>query len=175
MKKGLVHIYTGDGKGKTTAAMGLAFRAAGHGKQVYILQFMKGWPTGEKVIADGIIFITYQRANQVTKFINQMTEAEKLKLKKETKKAWQTLWKEIKESDNEVFILDEVMAAISNDLLTVEEVAQLIKEKPETIELVLTGRDAPQALIDLADYVTEMKAIKHPLNKNISARKGIEF
>lgn len=175
MKNGLVHIYTGKGKGKTTAAMGLAFRALGHNKKIYILQFLKGRETGEKKTADGMSGITFERVNKITKFVFQMNKEEKEQLQKEVKEIWGQLQDITRHSDYEIIILDEIMGAISNDIVALADVIDLIKNRAGDKELILTGREAPQKLIDLADYVTEMKSLKHPFTDNISARQGIEF
>lgn len=175
MKQGLVHIYTGDGKGKTTAAIGLAVRAAGHNKRVYILQFLKARTTGELEIAKKLPMITFERTNISRKFIFQMNEEEKKELQEETEKAWNRLREITRESEYEIVIVDEIMGAIKNGLISLKEVIDLIKDKSPEKELILTGREAPDELIELADYVTEMKLIKHPYRKDIPARKGIEF
>lgn len=175
MKRGMVHIYTGDGKGKTTAAIGLAIRAAGHNKKVYILQFLKGRITGEREIADKLPMITFERANKSKKFVFQMNEREKEELISEISQTWDKLKKITRESKYEIIIIDEIMGAISNGLIGLEKVVELIKEKDSTKEIILTGRNAPEELIELADYVTEMRMVKHPYTENIPARKGIEF
>ncbi len=175
MKKGLVHIYTGKGKGKTTAAIGLALRALGHNKKVYILQFLKGKETGERKIAARMSGITFDRVNKDTKFVFQMNKEEKKQLQEEVKERWEQLKYIIIDSDYEIIILDEIMVAISNNIVKLESVVGLINNKAVDKELILTGRGVPQKLIKLADYVTEMKMLKHPFNHNIPARKGIEF
>jgi len=175
MKRGLIHIYTGDGKGKTTAAMGLALRASGYGLNILILQFLKARKTGERIAVENIKGITYKRANTSTKFTIQMSEQEKLNLKKEINQSWQRLKDNINKNDYDVIILDEIMAVISNKFLSLQQVKNFIEEKPRGIELLMTGRNAPCELIELADYVTEMKLIKHPFTENIIAREGIEF
>jgi len=175
VKKGLVHIYTGDGKGKTTAAMGLAFRASGYAYNICILQFLKARNTGEKLAAKNINDITYKRANTSTKFTIQMNEQEKNILKKEINISWNKLKQNISENNYDLLILDEIMAVINNNFLSVNQLENFINEKPRKLEVIMTGRKAPQELIEVADYVTEMKLIKHPFSKNIKARKGIEF
>jgi cob(I)alamin adenosyltransferase len=175
MEKGLVHIYTGDGKGKTTAAIGLIIRATGHQKKVYLLQFLKGRITGEMNILKDIPLITIKRPNKSGKFIFQMNEKEKAELKSEVHQAWQELVRITRTSGYEVIVIDEIMGAITNNLVTLEEVIELIQNRDKKKELILTGRNAPEGLIELADYVTEMKMIKHPYQQDIPARKGIEF
>lgn len=176
MKNGLVHIYTGDGKGKTTAALGLAFRAAGHEKKTYILQFLKGRKTGELNLINQISKIKLEKVNKTGKFYIQMNKKEKMELKNTTQQAWNNLrrWL-IDDQSFEIIILDELLGALHNKLVSIKQVITLIREKPSSKELILTGRGAPDELIEMADYVTEMKMVKHPYQKNISARKGIEF
>ena len=175
MKKGQVHIYTGDGKGKTTAAMGLAFRASAYDKKIYILQFLKGRKTGERLSAKKFDNITFERANKSKKFFIQMTDEEKKEQKQEIKKIWEKINGILKESDYEIIIFDEIMGAISNGMVEIEDVKKLIENKGEDKEFILTGRNAPEELIEMAGYVTEMKMIKHPFNNNVPARKGVEY
>ncbi|MFW6034678.1 MAG: cob(I)yrinic acid a,c-diamide adenosyltransferase [Halothermotrichaceae bacterium] len=174
MNKGLVHIYTGDGKGKTTAAVGLAVRAAGHNFQVYFLQFMKGMITGEKEISK-LSQINFRRANQSEKFYYQMNNNEKKKVQEEIKRIWDKVIDLSRDSIYNIIILDELMSVINNELLSVNKVIELIKNKDYQKELIMTGRKAPEKIIKYADYVTEMKSIKHPYQQGITARKGIEF
>ena len=175
MKNGQIHIYTGDGKGKTTAAMGLAFRASAYDKKIYILQFLKGRKTGERLSAEKFDNITFERANKSKKFFIQMNEEEKKEQKEEIKEIWNKINDLLENSDYEIIIFDEIMGAISNGMVEIEDVKELLENKGKDKELVLTGRNAPQDLIDMADYVTEMKMIKHPFTKNIPAREGIEY
>ena len=175
MEKGQIHIYTGDGKGKTTAAMGLALRASAYDKKIYILQFLKGRKTGERLSAEKFDNITFERANKSQKFFMQMNEEEKKEQKEEIKDIWNKISDLLESSDYEIIIFDEIMGAISTGMVELENVKELLNKKGEDKEVILTGRNAPQELIDEADYVTNMKMIKHPFNKNISARKGIEF
>ena len=176
MTKGLTHIYTGDGKGKTTAAMGLAIRALGAGLKVRIFQFCKNQLTGELnsigKIAPGIV----RRADcPVKKFVWDMTEAEK----SDWSEAQQALFDEACDAacdkDVDLVVLDEALGAASEGALGVDQLAYLIAHKYRGTELVLTGRNAPAKLIELADYVTEMHMIKHPYAAGVQARKGIEY
>ena len=174
MEKGLIHIYTGNGKGKTTAAMGLVSRAAGYNKKIYIMQFLKGRKTGEKIFFAQFENIHFKRAHKSKKFIKNMNINEKKKLTIKIEKVFKKVKKIIEQSEYEIIILDEIMGLINNDIIEVDDVISTIGNNMEK-EIILTGRDAPQELIDTADYVTEMKAIKHPYTKGISARKGIEY
>ena len=175
MENGQIHIYTGDGKGKTTAAMGLAFRASAYDKKIYILQFLKGRKTGERITSDKFDNITFERANKSKKFFIQMNDKEKKEQKAEIKEIWNKINDLLENSDYEIIIFDEIMGAISNGMVEIEDVKELLDNKGKDKEVILTGRKAPQELIEKADYVTEMKMIKHPFNKNVSARKGIEY
>ncbi|MEW9122151.1 MAG: cob(I)yrinic acid a,c-diamide adenosyltransferase [Thermotaleaceae bacterium] len=175
LNKGLVQVYTGDGKGKTTAALGQALRTVGCGYKVYMIQFLKGGDSGElhsveKLAPDFEIF----RFDTVKKFFWKLDEVEKRELKKKIEEAFEFAKKAVKEEACNMLILDEIMGVLSNKILSVEEVCQLIKDKPEHMELILTGRNVPQEIADLADYVSEVKMIKHPFEKGIGAREGIE-
>ena len=172
MEKGYIHIYTGDGKGKTTAALGLALRASGHGFSVYIGQFMKGQHYGELSSLDLISNITIKqfgdpgciRKEDVTsKHIDQ------------AHKGLEEFKKVMKKGLYKIMVMDEICVAIWFGLIPESQVIDLMQSKPENIELVLTGRKATQDLINHADLVTEMKEIKHYYKSlGILARKGIE-
>ena len=170
--EGLVHIYTGDGKGKTTAAVGLAVRAAGAGLRVMFAQFLKGQPTGEiePLKKLGVIVI---RGEAVTKFILNMNPAEIEECRRAQLGTLEAVRNGI--NKNDVIILDEIFGAISTGMIEMSDIVSLIEKKPRGAELVLTGRDAPARLIGLADYVSDIKAVKHPYDKGITARKGIEY
>lgn len=175
MEKGLIQVYTGDGKGKTTASIGLGIRAAGRGFKVYMVQFLKGTDTGELHILKNIENFKIFRFQSSDKFFWNLNEEEKKVLTDELTKAYEFIVDVLENKKCDLLILDEVMAAIHSKMYTVEDVLKLIDIKPKEIELVLTGRSAPQEIIDKADLVTEMKMIKHPFEKGISARYGIEY
>jgi len=170
--KGLVHIYTGDGKGKTTAAVGLAVRAAGDGLRVLFVQFLKGQATGElgPLRALGMDIV---RSPGVKKFIPDMTMQER----DECRVAQQACLRAAIDgaARYDLVILDEAIGAAETGMIDIDALEELVKHKPAPLELVLTGRGAPQRLIELADYVSEIKAVKHPYDKGIGARKGIEY
>ncbi|MBN2040592.1 MAG: cob(I)yrinic acid a,c-diamide adenosyltransferase [Spirochaetes bacterium] len=175
MEKGLVQIYTGNGKGKTTAAVGLALRAAGRNLKVIIVQFLKHPDTGEVMcLTDKIPEIEIHRFNSQTKFIRVMNDEELDKLKKETESGLDLTRKIITENKCDVLILDECMGVVNNGFISVKDFIELIKSRPETMEIVLTGRDADPELVEIADLVTEMTKIKHPYDLGIAARTGIE-
>jgi cob(I)alamin adenosyltransferase len=172
MKKGLVQIYTGDGKGKTTAALGLSLRAAGRGLKVFIAQFAKGMFYGElealKRFAPQITLHQYGRKC----FIRDEPTEEDVRLARE---GWQEIRDVLKRAEYDLVILDEIGIALHYQLISLEEVRELIRLKPDGVELVLTGRKIPEALYEQADLVTEMREIKHYYNAGVQARKGIEF
>jgi cob(I)alamin adenosyltransferase len=173
MKQGLVQVYTGEGKGKTTAALGLVLRAVGNGLRAYIVFFLKGDTVyGEQAALSKIPGVTVVRSG-TGKFIHsrQITSEDK----QQAKKALDAARKAMLGGDYDLVVLDEVNVAAAWNLIEVQDVISLIKEKPDNVELVLTGRYADKAVIDLADYVTVMVNIKHPFEKGIHARKGIEF
>ena len=173
LKKGLVQVYTGNGKGKTSAAFGLALRAIGRGLKVYIIQFIKGgFDYGELYVVDKLPNLKLKAFGQ-GKFVTQFPPSKKdIEIAKE---ALELAKKIVKSGEYDVVILDEINVAMSLRLIKIEEVVNMIKEKPKNVELVLTGRYAPKEIIDIADLVTEMKEIKHPFQKGIPPRKGIEF
>ena len=175
MSKGLIHVYTGEGKGKTTAAFGLAKRAAGHGKKVLILQFLKS-----KMKDSGEITSARKTGIKVIRFEDQATPlfdpAVKVDdLKKAIRDAVALAIKEITGGSYDVVILDEFNTALGCDYAEMKDAEAIIDAKPEGLELIFTGRGAPEGLIELADYVTEMRMVKHPFKKGVKARKGIEF
>ncbi len=177
-KEGLVLINTGSGKGKTTAALGVALRAAGHNMKVLILQFIKGGcVTGEtKVINERLkpMIDIEQLGRGFIRFKNGRPDITDEQIKN-TRDSFEYAKEKIYSNKYDMIILDEINNIISYGLLGVEEVINVIKGKPERLCLVLTGRDASEKLIDIADTVTEMKEIKHAFNKGIKARKGVEY
>jgi cob(I)alamin adenosyltransferase len=175
LERGLIQVYTGDGKGKTTASIGLGIRAVGRGFKVYMVQFLKGADTGELHTLKNIENFKVFRFQSTNKFFWTLTEEEKKILAEDMKKAYDFVVEVLKNKKCDVLILDEIMAAIHSKMYTVEDVLKLIDMKPKEMELVLTGRSAPQEIIERADLVTEMKAIKHPFEKGIPARYGIEY
>lgn len=174
--KGLVHIYTGDGKGKTTAAVGLGVRACGRGLKVLMVQFLKGAPTGEmyslKALEPG--FELY-RGTETKKFTWEMNTEEKTRTTEEQSGIFEFAVSTAVGGKCDLLILDEALGAISSGMLDKEAVMEFIKGKPENLELVLTGRGATPELIELADYISEIRAVKHPAEKGVNGRKGIEF
>jgi cob(I)alamin adenosyltransferase len=175
MTKGLIHVYTGEGKGKTTAAFGLAKRAAGHGKKVLVLQFLKSRMQDSGEIASarktGIKVIRFE--DQTTPLFDPDVKLDDLK--KAVHNAVELAVKEVKSGSYDIVILDEFNTALGCDYAELKDAKAIISAKPEGLELIFTGRGAPEGLIELADYVTEMRMVKHPFKKGVKARKGIEF
>ncbi len=171
LNKGYIHIYTGNGKGKTTAALGLAIRAAGYGMKTYIGQFMKGQHYGELTALRDHPCIT----------IEQYGDAECVHREEITQKhiegAQQGL-KRVREimlsNQYDIIILDEINVAVWFDLIATHQVLELLNNRPKQVEIILTGRRAPKALIEIADVVSEVKEVKHYYHRGINARTGIE-
>lgn len=170
---GLVHIYYGDGKGKTTAAMGLAIRAAGSGLDVLVFQFMKDNSSSERKILEAIPNITVLPGKRHTKFFNQMNSEEKAEYRHYNTKALDEIAKFCINFD--VLVLDEAVCAVDLELLSEEKLVNFIKHKPRGLEVIMTGHHVSDALFEAADYVTEMTKVKHPFDSGKRAREGIEF
>lgn len=173
--KGLVHIYTGNGKGKTTAAVGLGIRAWGSGMKVLMVQFLKGMESGELIairhLGDGF---HVKPGQPMRKFTWNMNEEELQLAAFIQKQQFAYAKSETLTGKWDMLILDEIMAAITTGMIPLEDVLSFIKDKPEEMEVVLTGRNAPDSLIEAADYVSIIQEVKHPMNKGISGRRGIE-
>ncbi|MFH0800135.1 MAG: cob(I)yrinic acid a,c-diamide adenosyltransferase [Pseudomonadota bacterium] len=173
LNKGCIQVYTGDGKGKTTAALGQALRALGHGLKVFVIQFMKG------NIEYGELEMSRRLAPQFTlkqmgreTFVNKKNPDPKdIEMAKDALKLAQEC---MKDKSIDILILDEINVAIDFKLIPLDEVLAMLGGKPEQMELILTGRAAAQELIDKADLVTEMKEVKHYYRNGIEARVGIE-
>lgn len=172
-KDGLVILHTGAGKGKTTAALGLALRAVGHGMKVCMVQFIKGkWQCGEHHAAPllGELFEIHPMGDGFT-WDTRDREADMRRVRA----GWQLAMDKVAAGGCRMLILDELLYVLSYDYFPLQEVLDFIARKPADLHLVLTGRNPPQALIDAADLVTEMVAVKHPYQQGIKAQKGIEF
>ena len=170
LKKGLVQVYTGKGKGKTTAAWGQAMRASGQGLKVGIIQFFKGKGSGEAKVAKKLNLSVYSFC-PVHPFFGGKRE----KLKRECREAIAFAKEMLRSKKYDLIILDEINIAMKDRLIEVNEVLDLIKKKPKEVELILTGRGAPKKIIEAAGLVTEMREIKHPYQKGIKGRRGIEY
>ncbi|MBI2019242.1 cob(I)yrinic acid a,c-diamide adenosyltransferase [Candidatus Daviesbacteria bacterium] len=173
--KGLIILYTGEGKGKTTAALGLVLRAVGYKRKCLIVQFGKMWFTGEaegvKMLSPFVKFV--QGGKGFVKILG-----DKLPLKEHKKAANKTfdlLYKEVMSGKWDVIVADEIAGAVSSKILSLTKVLRLLKAKPQRLDLVLTGHHAPEKLVQLADLVTEMQEVKHPYKTGILAKKGVDF
>ena len=175
MAQSCIHIYCGDGKGKTTAAMGLVLRAAGSGKKVLVTQFLKDGSSSELKILRELPDTRVLTCPRQFGFFWNMTEEQKA----EAKCAYEELFEEAVQtaSRQDIFLLvmDELIAAYNHNLLDREKVLTFLREKPEHLEVVLTGRDPAPELVELADYVSEIQKKKHPFDAGLPARRGIEL
>ena len=173
LEKGLVQVYTGNGKGKTSASFGLALRAVGRGLKVYVIQFIKGgFDYGELYVVDKLPGLTLEAFGRGKFVSEEKPDMVDIDLARQALAKAQEI---MKGGDVDVLILDEINVAVNLKLIDIEEVLELIKKKPEHMELVLTGRKAPVEIVQAADLVTEMIEIKHPYNSGFKARKGIEY
>jgi cob(I)alamin adenosyltransferase len=173
LERGLAQVYTGNGKGKTSAAFGLALRAVGRGMRVFMIQFIKGgFDYGELYVVDKLPNLTLKAFGRGKFVTEKPARKEDVELASE---ALALAEETVKGGRYDVVILDEINVALSLKLISLEKVLQLIKEKPKHVELVLTGRDAPEEIVEAADLVTEMREVKHPYKKGFPARKGIEY
>jgi len=170
---GLIHIYTGDGKGKTTAAAGLAARAAGRGIPVIFVQFMKNRPTGEVESLSRLPGVTILRGKAGDGFSFTMTAEEQQKSREIHNENLRRAVELAREGDC-LLVLDEVMAALKYGLLEETMLREFLARRPQGVEVVLTGREPPDWLLETADYITEMKKVRHPYDRGITAREGIE-
>ena len=177
MGEGLILVNTGDGKGKTTAALGVALRSAGCGRKVLILQFIKsGANYGELAGIDLLPTVEIRSMGKGFIFHKQEESEEKMKEHQQAaKEAWAMVEREVKSGQWDLIILDEINYAIHYGLVGVETVVNLLKAKPENLDMILTGRNAHPEIIELAHTVTEMKVINHAYQQGIKAKRGIEF
>jgi len=175
IRRGLIIVNTGPGKGKTTAAMGTGLRAVGSGMKVLMLQFLKGsWHYGEldAVQAFGDKFIMKQMGRGFVKVGAEKPDPEDVKMVED---AWAEAEEAIQSGEWDLVILDEINYAISYGMLDPSQVAEGLKKKPEMVHVILTGRNAHASIIELADTVTEMRQVKHAYEKGVMAQRGIEY
>ncbi len=175
MARGMIHIYCGDGKGKTTAATGLAVRAAGCGMKVLFARFLKNENSGELRILDSVPEIEVLHLERSYGFFNTLTDEEKEEVRQMYGQLWELIREKISGGQFQMLVIDEFMAAYRYGLIGREEALDLLTGKPEALELVLTGRDPGPELTALADYVSEIRKVKHPFDQGILARRGIEY
>lgn len=168
----LLIVYTGQGKGKTTAALGMVFRALGREKKVAVVQFIKGkWETGEMLFAKNLPNLTFQVMG-----LGFTWESDDLSQdKKAAVEAWEQAKIFIAEGKHDIVVLDELTYVIHYSFVPLDAILSVLKNRPSHVHVVVTGRKAPQEILDEADLVTEMQSIKHPYEKGIPAQKGIDF
>jgi cob(I)alamin adenosyltransferase len=175
IRRGLIIVNTGPGKGKTTAAMGTAFRAVGNGMKVLMLQFLKGsWHYGELDAAKafGENFVMKQMGRGFVKVGGAETDPADVKM---VEAAWDEAREAILSGKWDLIVLDEINYAISYGMLDPAKVVEVLKQKPEMVHVILTGRNAHPSIIEIADTVTEMKQVKHAYEKGVLAQRGIEY
>ena len=173
IEKGLIIVHTGKGKGKSTAAFGMVFRALGHGMPVAIVQFVKGkWQTGERVALER--FGDLVSINTMGEGFTWETQDRQRDLAA-ARAAWERAKGLIRAGQHRLVLLDELNIVLRYDYLPAQEVADFLREKPADVHVIVTGRNAPDALIEIADLVTEMEMVKHPFRSGVKAQQGIEF
>jgi cob(I)alamin adenosyltransferase len=170
--KGLLVVYTGHGKGKTTAALGMVFRALGRGLRVTVVQFIKGkWKTGERSFAERLPELRFHVMG-----LGFTWESDDLaRDKAAARAAWDTARQEISSGERDLVVLDELTYAFHYDFISLDEVLETIRARPPHVHVVITGRNAPERLVEAADLVSEMVAVKHPFTKGGKAQMGIDF
>ena len=175
LMKSCIHIYCGDGKGKTTAAIGLAVRAAGSGKKVLVTRFLKTDHSGEVNSLKALPEIEVTPCERSFGFFTNMTGEQKKEAKAYYSGLLETTLMKAGEGDFDLLVLDEIMAVCNYGLVEERQVLDFLKSRPEKLEVVLTGRNPSESLLDVSDYVSEVRKVKHPYDKGIKARKGIEY
>ncbi|NLG86228.1 MAG: cob(I)yrinic acid a,c-diamide adenosyltransferase [Firmicutes bacterium] len=161
MSRGYIHVYTGNGKGKTTAALGLCLRASGHGRKIVVIQFIKGRRCGEHIALERLGIPILQCTQGDVRYNVQVQ--------------WERAKSMLRTGDCDLVVWDEIMAAINHGYVKLNEVLDTMDAKPEALELVLTGRNAPAEIIQRADLVTSMEPVKHYFDTGVPAREGVEF
>lgn len=170
--RGLVIVFTGDGKGKTTAALGIALRAWGHKKRTFLLQFMKGQQrSGEQLLGEAAAFIEVRAFG--AGFLKK--DDDLLPHRRAADEGWRVAERELASGDADILVLDEISHAVNFGLIPVDKVVRAIRGKREALHVVLTGRGMPGVLIDLADTVTEMKEVRHAYRAGIKTAPGIDY
>ncbi len=172
---GYMHLYTGDGKGKTTAAVGLTIRAAGSGAKVLFCQFLKGGETGEEQILSSLANVSVCRREKPLPFLWDMTGEEKEEVRDWNDQTLAVIKDAVQNKQYDMIVLDEITYPCTFGLIKESELKELLGKALGQVEMICTGREAPVWMLEMADYVTEMKAVKHPYDKGVAARKGVEF
>ena len=171
----MVHLYSGDGKGKTTAAIGMAVRALGAGKKVCFAQFLKGSQTGELRVFEKLPGLTVLRNPKDFGFYGNMADKERARVRKMHDDTLERIEEMIREKQVDMLILDEITHVYRLGAINQKKVHTLLEERTDRLEIVLTGRDPDPFFVGIADYHTEMEKVKHPYDSGIPAREGIEF
>lgn len=171
---GLIHIYEGDGKGKTTAAVGLSIRMLGNGGKVLFIQFLKGRQTGE-IEPLKKLGATIYRTDDIKKFVRSMSPEELKQCKENISSCFDKFKDGLASGNYDLIVGDEILHAVNYGFINLDELLESLSHKSPSVEAVLTGRNPAKELIDVADYVTHMSATKHPYSCGISARAGIEY
>lgn len=171
-RRGLLIVYTGHGKGKTTAALGMVFRALGRGMRVTVVQFIKGkWKTGERMFAETLPALRFEVMGLGFTWDSDDLSRDKAA----ARAAWATAREEILSGERDLVVLDELTYAFHYDFLSIEEVLEALRTRPAHVHVVITGRNAPTPLVDAADLVSEMVAVKHPFTSGTKAQLGVDF
>lgn len=171
----MLHIYCGDGKGKTTAAMGLALRAAGRGKRVVVAQFLKGSDSGERLALARLGTVELLELPERVRFSFQMGPEERREARERFAELCRQCRERLEAGRADLVVLDEACAAVNTGLLDLQLLLSVLDSAPEGAELVLTGRNPPAELTERADYLTEMRCLRHPYQRGVPAREGIEY
>lgn len=176
MSQAKIHVYCGDGKGKTTAAMGLCVRALGRGWNVVVSQFLKGQGTGElKILRDLPGCCVVEAPTATCKFVFQMDEQEKADYRQCVQRHFRETVKAAQETGAKLLVMDEVLDAVAMEMLDDEELAAFLTSRPADLEVVMTGRAPTPCVEPLCDYITRMTKIRHPYDQGLNARIGVEF
>ena len=173
---GCVHIYSGDGKGKTTAAVGLAARMAGHGKSVLFCQLLKGVPSGELAPLEALgVRVWRPEFDGMEKFVFQMSDSEKARAAHAYGQCFEAACREVADGAIHLLVLDEILDAVALDMVSPAALLAFLQNRPQGLEVICTGRSPDEGLCALADYHTDFRAVKHPYDKGLAARPGIEY
>jgi len=173
-EKRYLHIYCGQGKGKTTAAMGLAMRASGAGWRILVIQFLKDGTSSELKVLRCLPGVTVVSGKAVAGFASSFSAEERGRVRLLHDQRFEDALRRVQEDDIDLLILDEIIGAVNLDLVDANKLMEFLEHRPDTLEVVLTGRDPSPKLCEMADYVSEISKIKHPFDQGISAREGVE-
>lgn len=175
MDRGLIHIYCGDGKGKTTSATGLAVRAAGCGMKVLFARFLKDETSGELRILDQIPEIEVLHLHKSYGFYWTLSDREKDEVRIMYVRLWEQICVKVLTDSFDMLVMDEFMPAYQYEMIPHKEAVDFLRHKPEKLEVVLTGQNPSDEILELADYVSDIHKVRHPFDKSIGARRGIEY